>query len=261
MRVSQQFFLSASAGACLLAFAVILPFAGAQSTAPNEWTWMGGSNSASSSAGQFGVLGTLGTPVAGNIPGATYWASSWTDRNGNFWLFGGGGNTVGGGNGASGDSNGLWEFLPSTNKWAWMDGTNMASQPGFYGTLGTPAPANFPGSRGAAAAWTDKDGNLWLFSGVGADANGNSGFLNDLWEFNPSTSEWTWMGGSSTASYCDDTPGGPGSCFNIHAGVYGTLGTPAAGNLPGARSGAVTWTDTNGDLWLFGGVGFDAVGN
>jgi hypothetical protein len=69
------------------------------------------------------------------------------------------------------------------------------------------------------------------------------------------------MGGSSTASYCLTTPGGTGSCFNIRGGVYGTLGTPATGNIPGARTGAVSWTDTSGNLWLFGGGGFDAVGN
>jgi N-acetylneuraminic acid mutarotase len=217
---------------------------------------MGGSNSASNSAGQFGVYGKLGTPAAGNTPGGTFWASSWTDRSGSFWLFAGDGNTVG-----NGDSNGLWEFSPSTNEWAWMGGTAIANQPGFYGTLGTPAVANFPGARASAETWTDKSGNLWLFSGVGTDADGNSGFLNDLWEFNPSTNEWAWMGGSSVASYCDFTPEGPGSCFNIRGGMYGTLGTAASSNLPGARTGAVTWTDSSGNLWLFGGGGYDANGN
>jgi N-acetylneuraminic acid mutarotase len=249
-------FLSGSLRASALLLVCVSLSAGAQSAAPNEWTWMGGSNSASNSAGQFGVYGTLGTPAAGNIPGGTFWASSWTDSNGNFWLFGGVGNTVG-----NCDSNGLWEFRPSKNEWAWMGGTNVANQPGVYGTLGTPAAANFPGARTSAETWTDKSGNLWLFGGVGADADGNNGFLNDLWQFNPSTNEWTWMGGSSTASYCLTTPGGTGSCFNIRGGVYGTLGAPAAGNLPGARTGAVTWTDNSGNLWLFGGGGFDANGN
>jgi N-acetylneuraminic acid mutarotase len=236
--------------------ATVLPSARAQTTALDEWTWMGGSNSASNSAGQFGVDGTLGTPAAGNIPGSTFWASSWTDRNGNFWLFGGDGNTVG-----NGVSNGLWELSPSTDEWTWMGGTVNASQPGVYGTLGTPAAANFPGARASAETWTGKSGNLWLFSGTGADASGNNGFLNDLWQFNPSTNEWTWMGGSNIATYCDDTPGGTGSCFNVRGGIYGTLGTPAPGNLPGARTGAVTWTDAGGNLWLFGGGGYDANGN
>lgn len=38
-------------------------------------------------------------------------------------------------------------------------------------------------------------------------------------------------------------------------GIYGTQGNPAAGNKPGAREGFNSWTDTSGNLWLFGGVG------
>ena len=37
-----------------------------------------------------------------------------------------------------------------------------------------------------------------VFGGFGNDGVGNSGVLNDLWKFNPATSEWTWMAGSST---------------------------------------------------------------
>jgi N-acetylneuraminic acid mutarotase len=36
------------------------------------------------------------------------------------------------------------------------------------------------------------------------------------------------------------------------------LGTPAANNLPGNRASSVGWTDSKGNLWLFGGFGFDA---
>jgi N-acetylneuraminic acid mutarotase len=125
-------------------------------------------------------------------------------------------------------------------------------QKGVYGTLGVPAVANVPGSRGAAVSWTDSGGNFWLFGGFGEDANSNSGDLNDLWKFNPSTYQWTWMGGSKTLS-CT-TVGGVQYCGN--PGVYGTLGVAAAGNIPGGRDGAVSWTDSSGHLWLFGGAGF-----
>ena len=122
-------------------------------------------------------------------------------------------------------------------------------QPGVYGTLGTPAATNIPGGRGGPASWTDSSGNLWLFGGVGFDANGDSGWLNDLWEFNPSTNEWAWMGGSSTIPSCASE----GSCGQ--SGVYGTLGTPTAGNVPGGRYSASSWTDSSGHPWLLGGVG------
>jgi N-acetylneuraminic acid mutarotase len=149
-----------------------------------------------------------------------------------------------------------------TNEWTWIGGgstitcgTAGCGQAGVYGTVGKAAPGNLPGGREGAATWTDNNGNLWLFGGVGEDANGIGGFLNDLWEFNPSTNEWAWMGGSSTL---------PASCAGSttvpcgQPGVYGTLGTPSAGNIPGARSLEVTWTDSSGNFWLFGGSGFDS---
>ena len=43
--------------------------------------------------------------------------------------------------------------------------------------------------------------------------------------------------------------------------MYGTLGTPAAGNIPGSNVGASGWTDGSGHLWLFGGEGYDANGS
>jgi hypothetical protein len=61
---------------------------------------------------------------------------------------------------------------------------------------------------------------------------------------NGQTNEWTWMNGTKTPD----------------PSVYGTLGTPAAKNMPGNRSAAVSWTDNNGNLWLFGGDGADSVG-
>ena len=60
------------------------------------------------------------------------------------------------------------------------------------------------------------------------------------------TGEWAWMGGSKTGN---------------KSGVYGTLGKPAAGNIPGGRFGASSWTDSSGRFWLFGGDGLDADGN
>lgn len=41
---------------------------------------------------QAGVYGTKGETDPSNIPGARYYAASWVDPQGNFWLFGGYGN-------------------------------------------------------------------------------------------------------------------------------------------------------------------------
>jgi len=213
----------------------------------SQWTWMGGSNMVGSNSGQPGVYGALGTPATGNIPGGRKIAVSWTDSGDHLWLFGGFGID---GNGKPGQLNDLWEFNPQSNQWTWMGGNSTGNQRGVYGTLETPAAGNIPGGRSGASIWTENGGNIWLFGGNGYDANGSWVYLNDIWEFNPQTNEWIWMGGSSTV-------GGNG----VQSGVYGMLGTPAAGNTPGGRKIAVSWTDSSGNLWLFGGYGYDDSGN
>jgi len=226
-----------------------------------EWAWMNGSNTVGSNGGQPGVYGNPGQAAPGNVPGGRELAMSWSDSNGNLWLFGGWGYDA---NDALGSLNDLWMFSTSTNEWTWISGSSTipsgcdlqtwanCGQPGVYGKQGTPAPGNTPGGRQMAATWVDGSGNLWLFGGgYGYDANGNVGSLNDLWEFNPSTAEWTWVGGNSTMScaFWD-------RCAS--QGVYGALGTHAAGNIPPGRMGASTWADGSGNLWLFGGSGYYA---
>ena len=219
--------------------------------ATREWAWMGGSSVVPMAyGGSAGVYGTKGVPSTANFPGGRAFATSWIDRNGHLWMFGGEGADA---NGMVGSLNDLWEFNPALNEWVWMSGSNIVSgtvsgsQPGVYGTLGAPAPGNIPGGRVWASSWIDSTGNLWLYGGWGTDANNVTGWLNDLWEFSPSTNEWVWISGSSTLNYTHSQPG-----------VYGTMGTPAAGNVPGGRYMAASWTDNNGHLWLFGGDGEDA---
>src|SRR4029077_4480114 len=84
------------------------------------------------------------------------------------------------------------------NEWAWMSGANAPNQNGTYGTQGTAAPANIPGVRNfGPISWTDASGNLWLFGGNGLDSAGTSGGgdLNDLWKYNITSNEWTWVSG------------------------------------------------------------------
>jgi hypothetical protein len=81
--------------------------------------------------------------------------------------------------------------------------------------------------------------------GVGYAAS-TTGDMSDLWSYNIAAGTWTWVSGDKTIA---------------NDGVYGTKGTPAAANMPGARySGAVTWMDASSNLWLFGGKGYPATG-
>jgi hypothetical protein len=187
-------------------------------------------------ANQQGIYGTLGAASPANTPGGRTGAVSWTDPSGNFWLFGGSGYDTAG---EYGFLNDLWKY--SAGQWTWMGGSYLCCQPGVYGTQGIASSANVPTVRVSGATSTDAAGNLWLFGGIGLDSTGNLGFLNDLWRY--SAGQWTWMGGSNLV----DQPG-----------VYGTQGMAASSNFPGARGQAVSWTDTAGNFWLFGGNnGFD----
>jgi N-acetylneuraminic acid mutarotase len=85
------------------------------------------------------------------------------------------------------------------------------------------------------------------------------GVLNDLWKFNTTTHEWTWIGGNSVVDQ------NPNDCFGFpdgeicaYPGVYGTKEIPGITNTPGSRMNATAWTDSQGNLWLFGGFGIDS---
>jgi Galactose oxidase, central domain len=193
------------------------------------WTWIGGDNEFA------GVYGTQGIAAVGNVLPARVGMTSWTDIFGNFWVFGG--------VGVGAELNDLWMFSPTARQWTWISGSQLppcCTDPivGIYGTENIAAPANVPGARYGSASWTDSAGNLWLFGGAAASGVSTINFLNDLWMFSPTTKQWTWVSGSAT-------PGAPGT--------YGTLGTAAPGNVPGARAGGASWTDDAGNHWLYGG--------
>lgn len=197
-----------------------------------EWTWMGGPQI--TTPGTPGSYGTKGVGAATNIPGGRSDAVAWKDDSGNFWLFGGMGEDSVGNWGELSD---LWTY--SNGQWTWVSGANTINEPGVYGALGTPDPANAPGARKDASAWMDASGNVWLFGGSYTQHMGTSAtlaLLNDLWKL--SNGQWTWMGGS-------DQPNQPS--------VYGKQGIASTANSPGARSLAAAWADAAGNFWLFGG--------
>ena len=107
-----------------------------------------------------------------------------------------------------------------------------------------PLPSNVPGSRLEPAAWVDADGTLWLFGGNGTVATDQWGLLNDHWKFDPVRSEWTWVSGSDSL---------------VQIGTYGTKGQADPLNIPGARYSALSWYDSQGRFWLFGGAGMDST--
>jgi N-acetylneuraminic acid mutarotase len=224
-------------------------------TSTGSWTWVGGSNSNRSPFGVGGVSAIQNVASKDNMPGSRYGAVSWVDKNGNLWLFGGIGNPVGlnqpGNPGAY--LNELWEYKIADSTWT-LVGTTIPNTnlKGVYGTQGVALATNTPGSRSAAISWIDNN-NLWLFGGYGYDSNGTQGYLNDLWEYNIASSMWTWVSGSNLT--VPDDPGRQGGI----AGTYGTLGSYNVNNIPGSRINSISWIDSNNNLWLFGGYGYDST--
>jgi PKD repeat protein len=263
------------------------------------WTWMSGDNTTS----QPGVFGTYQVFDPLNKPGARLeGATAWTDDNNYLWLFGG--ESAGGVH-----WNDMWKYDISTNQWAWMNGLNISGGGNVYGTKGISDPANTPGARQAYGRWKDLAGNLWLFGGTNYVY-----YASDLWKFNVTTNEWTWMSGADVgnslgnagALCASDTAFFPGNRYENRAAwvdldgnfflyggrsdfsgdlndlwkycvasnewslvngstasnlpaVYGTLQVSAPTNFPGARFGAISWTDLLGNLWMFGG--FTSLGD
>lgn len=189
----------------------------------NQWAWINGDTSVTKA-----VYGIKGVADAANKPGTTN-SVEWTDASGNFWLYG----------------NVLWKYNPVTDQWTWVHGdtTNTTT---VYGLKGVPNSTNTPGTRREVTGWSDASGKFWLFGGSGTVSTPyNYGFrsfysgdLNDLWNYDPGTNLWTWVSGD-TLLYAEN--------------VTGPIGTAAPGNKPGARSDAVSWTDSSGNFWLFGG--------
>ncbi len=205
----------------------------------NLWTWISGDNTTD----QPGVYGTKGIPAVSNKPGARQGAITWNGADGSLWLYGGFylDNVNARFTAYFGD---LWKYEPASNLWTWVNGSNVSSTRSVHGTKGVANDTNTPGARNSAISWTDAAGNFWLLGGTGFASNG-FGIRNDLWKYNSSTNQWAWMSGDTTAAVF-------GNNTSLQS-VFGTKGIADAANKPGARSGAVGWTDASGNIWLFGG--------
>jgi hypothetical protein len=198
------------------------------------WTFVNGSSSGNNA----GVYASMATAGSGNQPGARTSAATWVDAGGNLWMFGGYGFDDGT-NSSTVVLNDLWKF-DGTN-WTWVGGSPAGLALGNYGPQGSPSTLYHPGARSSSSTWFDPtSGTLWLFGGYGFGSGGAAGLLNDLWSF--SGGQWTWVSGSNTSTLVG----------NSNA-AYGTKGSPAPGNTPGARYVSSSWIDSAGTLWLFGG--------
>ncbi len=196
----------------------------------NQWAWIKGNGLNN----QLAIYGVKGNPSPTNSPGSIgYGVESWVDTSGNLWLFGGGGNI----SNSYGMSSTLWKYTIQTNEWTWMAGPDTLNDHGTFGTIMVPNSMNNPPARSeSTTSWIDSNNCLWLFGGFN-----NQGYLSDLWKFNISTNQWTWVNGSNIS----DQPT-----------IYGTMGVSNPTNMPGARWSYTHWKDGDGNFCMFGGYGY-----
>jgi len=205
----------------------------------NIWKLVSGSINLKNQKGIY--TATTSTPVQ---PGTHSYSAQWVDKLGNFWFFGGYGWSK-----TSGAQNDLWKYTPppstsTTGKgiWKFMGGSTTADALGVYKQNLTPS-GLFPGARYGAVSWLDSQGNLWLYGGWRTYPTGAIDYLSDLWKYNISTNIWTWMHGNDKA-------------LPIQHPIYGSLGNSTKTTTPGVRFRAVSWIDSDDNLWLFGGAGY-----
>lgn len=140
----------------------------------------------------------------------------------------------------------LWTYNVTNQTWTWIGGSLNTDTIGNYGVLNVPAATNLPGGRsGHQMVIHPRSGVIFLFGGISYTSNVDT-YWNDLWQLDPANSLWTWIGGRSNQNA---------------KGIYGNKSVSSVLNYPGARSQhSLAIDDRNGDLYVFGGYGYDSAG-
>ena len=203
------------------------------SSASNVWTWISGDSLKRNS----GLYGIQGTPATGNKPPGKVGAFGFTDNDNHFWLMGGYTSRFS----KVSLANDLWKYDPLLNLWSWEKGDTTLDSKGIYGIRNIADTNNKLGARGFGTSWCIGN-ELFAFGGDGYATSSTMGELNDLWKYNITLKEWTWLRGDSSID---------------QYGYYGTKGTASPAATPSARSGSVGWSD-GAKLLLFGGYSIGA---
>lgn len=173
----------------------------------NNWKWLKGSKTKDAPTN----AGTTGVFNSNNHPGGRNAGTSWVNNN-SFYVFSGIGVYLFS-NGSDEYLPELWEYNFVSNNWRFLKGFidwDPNSHYGYYGTIGVPGTTTRPGQRIQAASAV-VDGKLYLFGGYGAGAGLlQGGGRSDLWSYNPTTNNWTWLARSPNSNGSTIFPGTPG---------------------------------------------------
>ena len=233
----------------------------------------------------YGNYGTKGIPTSQTYPGMRSRFAQWTDKNGNYWIFGGRGVSTQARKSPD-DLIDIWKYDVDSKLWTWM------------GDIIHRRTDTTPGYRSSSAHWTTQDGDLILFGGWSSDLFlGAGGYRNDLWRLDTRTLSWTMIqdhvySGALIAQpevrseplFCQDQNenffmyGGAGVDNKRYSDlwmysmtdarwellsdnvelvypkpIYGEKYTFSDSIHPGYRKNALLWVDSSGQIYLHGG--------
>ncbi|MFN9320800.1 MAG: kelch repeat-containing protein, partial [Chitinophagales bacterium] len=89
----------------------------------------------------------------------------------------------------------MWKYSMATNLWTWLRGEKMIESKSVYGTKGIATSDNQPHTRENSTKNWVIGSKLYLFGG-----NVKFSMPNDLWEYDITTNQWTWLHGDSLPS-------------------------------------------------------------
>eukprot|EP01119_Soliformovum_irregulare_P019513 TRINITY_DN6196_c0_g1_i1.p1 TRINITY_DN6196_c0_g1~~TRINITY_DN6196_c0_g1_i1.p1 ORF type:complete len:503 (-),score=129.15 TRINITY_DN6196_c0_g1_i1:29-1537(-) len=153
-------------------------------------------------------------------PSSRFDAASWIGSKESLWIFGGYG-CQGEGNQTCDGADFLGDLWRFDGQWTQILFSN--------GSL-------VPTARRGAACWSDGGDRLWMYGGTGVNKTGSQGLFADLWYYQISLASWKHVHGNQDS--LDILPH-----YN-----------PDLSSNPGSRRSSATWIDSDGVIWLFGGV-------
>ncbi len=172
---------------------------------------------------------------------------AWKDKEGGLWLYGGAGL------GGIVFFEDLWRYDVKQNAWEWVSGSEEANKAGKWSKKFDEKKSNPLGSRSGSAAWTDDQGNLFVFGGAGVDIeSGKEVYFNDLWQFVPGKRIWIQVSEHIQ----------PNEKVNAAGTKAKNQEKQTREDWPSVRKNALTWTmEKSGKLWMYGGFGSDENGH
>ncbi|RYF55502.1 MAG: hypothetical protein EOO39_37910, partial [Cytophagaceae bacterium] len=198
-----------------------------------QWTWVAGSGLVNEAR----VLSAPGVYDANNTMGGRDGFALW--RSGNDLYIFGGLNQFNLYGSVLDNFNDVWKISTTTGQYALVSDSNSPST-GVFGAIGVASASYIPSGRFSPAIGQDPGGNFYVISGKGYDSAATGGFIGDVWKFNPSTSEWSWIQGPKS--------------LPLYIGVTGTKGVPSATTDPGLRINSDLFATLDDGIGIFGGM-------